>query len=61
MRQNLKDKLKIILPKFVINLIQWYRSKKMPLLKNVLDSNYLRNALLVYITEPFITGINDKH
>lgn len=60
-RQNLKDKLKIILPKFVINLIQWYRSKKMPLLKNVLDSNYLRNALLVYITEPFITGINDKH
>lgn len=33
----------------------------MPLLKNVLDSNYLRNALLVYITEPFITGINDKH
>lgn len=60
-RENLKDKLKIILPKFVINLIHWYRCKKMPLLKNVLDSNYLRNALLVYITEPFITGINDKH
>lgn len=61
MRQNLKDKLKIILPKFVINLIQWYRSKKMPLLKNVLDSNYLRNALLVYVTEPFITGMNNTH
>lgn len=60
-RQNLKDKLKIILPKFVINLIQWYRSKKMPLLKNVLDSNYLRTALLVYVTEPFITGMNNTH
>ncbi len=60
-KEKTKTKLKILLPKSIINLIRCCLSKKNVIAKNVLSDNYRHNALLVYITEPFIIGVKDTH
>lgn len=58
---RLKNSLKSILPQYCISLIHKYKAKHLPLLKNIFGTNYDFNCLLVYITSPFIKGINNSH
>lgn len=58
---KLKIILKTIIPQNYINLIHKYKAKRLPLLKNTFGTNYDLNCLLVYITTPFIKGINNLH
>ena len=60
-KQKIKDTLKKILPKCIIHLIIYLKSKKKLLLNNVFNDNGNKNCLLVYITDPFINGIKDNH
>lgn len=57
----LKSILKKFLPKSILNIIHWYKAKKLPLLENIFNEKYIKNCLLVYITEPFRNEINNNH
>lgn len=61
MNAKLKNILKIIIPHVFMHLIYRYRDRRLPFLENVFDKSYNLNCLIVYITHPFIKGINNSH
>ena len=59
--KNIKSTIKKYLPKNILNIIRWYKAKKLPLLQNVFDEKHIKYCLVCYITNPFINGIKDNH
>ena len=48
--KNIKSTIKKYLPKNILNIIRWYKAKKLPLLQNVFDEKHIKYCLVCYIT-----------
>ena len=54
----LKKILKFILPNFMLN---WLKNLNKKFIINVNNKDYDKHCLLVYITDPFVNGMNNHH
>lgn len=62
MIREIKMFIKKILPKYIIDILRQYKINiTKPICFNVCQTNYKRNFLMVYITEPFRNGITSSH
>lgn len=62
MIREIKMFIKKILPKYIIDILRQYKINiTKPICFNVCQTNYKRNCLMVYITEPFRNGITSSH
>lgn len=62
MIREIKRFIKKILPKYIVDILRQYKINiTKPICFNVCQTNYKRNCLMVYITEPFRNGITSSH